>query len=268
MRIGILGGASFWKFWNKPFQEIRQETPYGNMADLICAGKYNQHDVFTLQRHGKNYEFTLQDIPWQANAYGMFLQKIDFLIHVTACGALSKEYKPGDLVLFDQLIDFTKQRPVSLGLTTLKKVSYLDFSRPISKGLIQVAHDALSKNNIQHYVGGTMLTEEGPRYSTTAESKMYKMLGADFLNHTSCPEVYFFRELTIPVLAITMVTNCIELDGFFIKAEEISTSIVNYKDVMPNAIAAILNYLPDRVDIEEIDSRPYNVMKFDLRVSG
>jgi len=264
MRIGIMGGACHWTHWGKPYQEIRQETPYGDMADVICAGKYNQHDVFTLQRHGGNYQLLLEEIPWKANAYGMYLQKLDFIIHLTACGSLRETDQTGDLVLFDQLIDFTKRRPTSLGFPALQKVTYLDFSKPISEDLINFSHQVFVQHNITHHVGGTMLSEEGPKYSSMAESKMFIRWGADFLNHTSCPEIYFCRELSIPVLAIAMVSNKIQTT-WAILSEEISSNIVKFKNLMPSALGLLLEYLPDQFEAKRLDVTPYNVGNFELR---
>ncbi len=266
MRVGIIGGGCFWKPWDKPFKEIKQCTPYGEMADVICVGRFNQHEVFTLQRHGGNYETLINEIPWCANVYGMFLQRLDFIIHVTASGALREGYKAGDLVLFDQLIDFTRHRPITLGKPAINKATYFDFSKPISETLIQFAHKALENNGIKHHIGGTMLCEDGPKFSSMAESKMYQMLGADFVNQTSCPEVYFCRELALPVLAITMTTNGIELNKPIL-GKDISDSIVAHKDKMPEAIKVILENLPNELKFEFVDNPPYDVGKFDLRTT-
>jgi len=267
MRIGIIGGACHWKHWNKSFQEISQKTPYGPMADTICAGLYNKHQIFTLQRHGGSYQLTFEEIPWQANVYGMYLQKLDFIIHLTACGSLRKEDNVGDLILFDQIIDFTKCRPVTLGPPALEKPTYYDFSKPISEDLINLAHKIFLSNNVVHRIGGTMLSEEGPKFSSIAESKMYKSWGADFINMTSCPEVSFCRELSIPVLAIAMITNKIQFDTP-ISSEEISSNLVKYKNTTPSALGILFEHLPEKFNFHKDIITPYHVSDFDLRGVG
>jgi 5'-methylthioadenosine phosphorylase len=264
MRIGIIGGANHWKQWQQSFVEINQETPYGAMADVICAGTVAGHDVFTLQRHGSTYQLPMQDIPWRANVYGMYLQKLDFIIHLTACGSLRKTDNAGDLLLFDQLIDFTKKRPNTLGPPVINKMTCLDFSKPFSEILIQYSAKVLSENNIAHHVGGTMITEEGPKFSSMAETRMYRLWGADFINQTSCPEVYFCRELGLPVLPMGMVTNSIQQD-YKISAEDIATNIALNKTVTPKALACLFQALPKVMVLEELDTASYNSEQFDLR---
>ena len=264
MRIGIIGGANHWKQWQLPFTEINQETPYGAMADVICAGRYNNHEIFTLQRHGGNYQLLHQDIPWCANVYGMYLQKLDFIIHLTACGSLRQADNVGDLLLFDQLIDFTKNRPNTLGAPAIDKMTCLDFSKPFSEILIRYSAKVLSENNISHHVGGTMITEEGPKFSSMAETKMYRLWGADFINQTSCPEVYFCRELGLPVLPMGMVTNSIQQD-YKISAEDIATNIALNKTVTPKALACLFQALPKTLLLEALDTASYKSEQFDLR---
>jgi 5'-methylthioadenosine phosphorylase len=265
MRIGIIGGGNHWKQWQQPFTEINQETPYGAMADVICAGHYNNHEIFTLQRHGGNYQLLHQDIPWKANVYGMFLQQLDFIVHLTACGSLRESDTVGDLILFDQIIDFTKHRPSSLGYPAIEQVSYLDFSKPISEELINFAHSVLISHNISHGVSGVMLTEEGPKFSSLAESIMFKHWGADFLNMTSSPEVYFCRELSIPVLAIAMVTNKIQLNDGSISSDEITSNISSFKTRIPTALSLLFEAMPEKFSLKKIQTMPYDSNNFDLR---
>lgn len=261
-----MGGGPFFKVWDIDYEEISQDTPYGAMSDVICKGVVGPHEVFTLQRHGATYQLEPPNIPWKANAYGMFMQELDFIIHVTACGSLRTDDTSGSIVLFDQIIDWTKQRPLTLGAPIFNRATYLDFSRPISRKLIRIAHDILAAAKISHIVLGTMLSEEGPRFSTVAESKMYRFLGADFVNQTSCPEVYFCRELKMPVLAMAMITNKIDFDGFIL-ADDISSSIVKYKEVTPRAIRTFIENL-DQIEIDDkMDTTPYDISKFDLRVA-
>jgi 5'-methylthioadenosine phosphorylase len=266
MRIGIIGGANHWKQWQEPFAEKHQETPYGAMADVICAGTVAGHDIFTLQRHGSSYQLAMQDIPWRANVYGMYLQNLDFIIHLTACGSLRETDKVGDLLLFDQLIDFTKSRPNTLGAPAITRMTCLDFSKPFSETLIQYTAKVLSENNIAHHIGGTMITEEGPKFSSMAETKMYRLWGANFINQTSCPEVYFCRELGLPVLPMGMVTNNIE-DDYKISTVDIATNIALNKAVTPQALIYLFHALPKVMALEALDTTPYNSELFDLRKS-
>lgn len=268
MKIGILGGGCFWKSWDLPFEQIKVKTPYGKPSDLICKGTIGRHEIFTLQRHGQSYQLPLQEIPWQANVHALYMQNVDFVIQASACGSYRNDTESGDFALLDQVIDFTSQRPLSLGRHALKGVTYPDFSRPITDELINFTHDVFTRNKIKHKVGGTIIVEEGPRYSTLAESKMFKNFGADFVNHVCMPELYLLRERSIPTLAVSMITNRIDLDdGGKILAKDITDSITKFKNNMPYALLTLIKNLPDSFSFESISTTPYDVSGFELRAS-
>ena len=54
-----------------------------------------------------------------------------------------------------------------------------------SQILIETAKDL----GIRHHPTGTNITIEGPRFSTKAESKLWRSWGADVINMTTVPEV-------------------------------------------------------------------------------
>ena len=266
MKIAILGGGNFWRKWSAKYTEHDVVTPYGNPADNICIGQVGNHTLLTLQRHGRTYEHALMDIPWQANAFALGSFNPDMAIQVSACGTYRDDIEPGTLVLFDQIIDWTKNRPTTLGLPVFNKPTFINYARPVSTELTALAHKIFTDTQITHHMNGTLITEEGPRYSSLAESKMFKLLGADFINHSSSPELYFFRELNIPTLAISMVTNKIDLElSGDIEANDISASICKFKDTMPHAIKALINSLPASIPTHIAKTEAYDVTQFDLR---
>ncbi len=266
MKVGIIGGGFYWKHWGIAHKEIRQNTPYGEMSDSICYGLVGNHEAYSLQRHGIAHHIAPHEIPWKANVYGMWLQRPDFIIHVTACGALNDAYLPGDIVLFDQILDFTKNRPVTLGAPALQGVTHLDFSHPLSENLLQYAHELFIKKEVPHWFRGTVVAEEGPRFSSIAELKMYQMLGADIINQTSCPEVYFCRELAIPVLALSLITNKIDLKRPIL-AHEISENIAKFKAIMPKAIHLLIEALDQSIELENLDTEAYDTSILDIRAN-
>src|SRR5579862_1612062 len=177
MKIGIIGGPYFWKLWGITPKDIRIITPYGEAADLVFQENVGKHDIVTLLRHGRKNNYNPTEIPYLANVYALGSLKPDFVIHITLCGGLMDYHKEGDIFLFDQLIDYTKSRPHSFGRTLLKKEHHINFGAPISYELFNLVHHLFLRHNISHHIG-TMLTEEGPRFSTAAETKMYKIWGA------------------------------------------------------------------------------------------
>ena len=93
---------------------------------------------------------------------------------------------------------------------------------------------------------------------------MYKLMGADIVNMTSCLEVYFFRELEIPVIAISLITNKIELDKPIL-AHEISGNIAKYKDAIPNAVKVLIDGLGDHIMLEDLNTEIYDTSILDIR---
>lgn len=266
MRIGILGGGYFWKLWGKEHQTIYPETPYGLPADEICFGALGKHQVYTLQRHGFRHELDPISVPWKANVFAMFMQDLDFIIHVSVCGALNDKFQPGDIVLFDQILDFTKNRPLTFGPPVIKKVTHVNVAEPISNTLRKEAQIILKKNDIACHETATIVTEEGPRFSTNAEAKMFSMLGGDLINHTSATEVMLCNEIGLPVLAFVLVSNKIEIDKTMsdVGYEDISDNISKYRTIIPNAIRIFIENL-ENIKIPKPIIKPFNVKNLDLR---
>ncbi len=267
MKIGIIGGPFFWKLWGIEADKIEVTTPYGEPADYLFKGNVGKHEVVSLLRHGNGNTFAPPEVPYLANVYAMGTFKPDFVIHSSACGALTERLSSGaggDIFLFDQLIDFTKFRPNTFGSPVFDTVHHLDFSSPVSPELIDYAHKVFLENKIGHHFKGTMLTEEGARFSTAAESKMYRIMGADAVNQTSCPEVYLLRELGIPVLAISLITNSIGSD-FVIDSDEITGSIKKFSQVIPSAVRLLIEKLPQDLELRKPKVGSYDITKFDHR---
>lgn len=267
MKIAIIGGPFYWKLWGIEPEKIQIETPYGKPADFLFKGAVGQHEAITLLRHGAQNEFSLSEMPYLANVFAIGTFKPDFVIHVTLCGAFKKTGKVGDLFLFDQLIDWTKSRPYTFGKPLFDKVHHFNFGSPISSELLTFAHQILTKKKIKHHFKGTMLTEEGPRFCTAAEAKMFRILGADALNMTSCPEIYLLRELGLPVLAISLITNIVKKDSC-IESEEITANVANFRMVIPSTIKLLIEHLPKNIELTNPKVSMYNIKKFDLHHFG
>jgi 5'-methylthioadenosine phosphorylase len=267
MRIGIIGGGHFWRHWELEFSSLNIETPYGRMSNSVYAGNVCKHEVFTLQRHGKNHELSPHNIPWCANVYGMHSLNLDFLIHVTACGGLTHDYKPGDIVLFDQIIDFTKARPTTLGYPVVEQVTHLSSAEPISIELLNIAHKIFLDCGIEHKQYAVMVTEEGPRFGTNAEINMFRLLGGQLINHTSATEVFLAQEVGLPVLSLGLVTNIVQARETYDDSKTYATipdSINKFKTFIPNAIFCFLQNL-GAPKLNKPKVRPIDISLLDIK---
>jgi 5'-methylthioadenosine phosphorylase len=203
--IGIIGGSGLDdpKILNDSRQKI-VKTKYGIPASKLTVGRIGNNKVAILARHGKDHSIPPSKVPFRANILALKKMGCEEILATTACGSLREKYKPGDLVFLDQFIDLTKLRPVSFFENKVVHTPMAEpFDKEIRKKLVKVA----KRLGFKYHSTGTMVTIEGPRFSTKAESKMFRKWGADLINMSTVPEVVLANELKIPYQSIAMVTD-------------------------------------------------------------
>lgn len=204
-KIGIIGGSGLDnpKIISNP-KEINLKTPYGKTSDKLTSGFIGKTEVVILARHSKNHSISPTKVPYQANIWALKEIGCTQILATTACGSLREEMKPGDLVFVDQFIDWTKLRKLTF---FEDKVVHTPMAEPFDINLRKKLIEAAKNFNFKYHETGTMITIEGPRFSTRAESKMFKLWGADLINMSIVPEVTLANELKIPYQSIAMVTD-------------------------------------------------------------
>lgn len=203
--IGIIGGSGL----DKPqilttSRSVEIDTPYGKPSSKIILGKINEKNIAILGRHGKNHSFPPSLIPYRANIWALKSLGCTHILATTACGSLTESMKPGDFVFLDQFIDFTKQRSCTF---FEDKVVHTPMAKPFDASIRRLLTQTAKKLNLPHHSQGTIVTIEGPRFSSKAESLMFKNWGADLINMSTVPEVTLANEVTIPYQSIAMVTD-------------------------------------------------------------
>lgn len=158
-------------------------------------------DITTLLQDGKTFRYVIDEMirPFQNKKIGC-----THILATTACGSLREKFKPGDIIFIDQFIDNTKHRTLTF---YEDKLVHTPMAEPFDENLRKKLINAAKKLKIKYHSGGTMITIEGPRFSTKAESKMFRSWGADLINMSSVPEVILAKELGIPYQAIAMSTD-------------------------------------------------------------
>lgn len=207
--IGIIGGSGL---ENPEILKDRQIINYtgrwGEPSSPLLKGKISDKDVIILSRHGFDHTIPPTQVNNRANIDAMAASGCTRFISTTACGSLREEIKRGDLVIPDQFIDFTRRRDLSFFDTfvpgDMKHTPMADpFDNEMRKKLIELADEA----GIKVHPAGTIITIEGPRFSTRAESKMFRTWGADLVNMSIAPEAALANELEIPYATIAMSTD-------------------------------------------------------------
>jgi 5'-methylthioadenosine phosphorylase len=78
---------------------------------------------------------------------------------------------------------------------------------PFDKDLRSLIISTAGSIDLKIHEKGTIITIEGPRFSTRAESNLFRMWGADIINMSIAPEVILANELKIPYATIAMSTD-------------------------------------------------------------
>ncbi len=205
--IGIIGGTGVYDpglFSDK--REIKVYTPYGDPSDLITIGEYAGRKVAFIPRHGKSHRIPPHRINARANIWAFKELGVRRIIAPSAVGSLSYDYKPGDIALPDQFIDFTKGRQYTF--YDGGQICHISMADPFCPQLRSVASKVIGKLNYPFQSKATYVCVEGPRFSTRAESKFFRdIMKADIIGMTLVPECTLAREAEICYLSISTVTD-------------------------------------------------------------
>ncbi|MCX6276874.1 MAG: S-methyl-5'-thioadenosine phosphorylase [Bacteroidetes bacterium] len=209
VKIALIGGSGLEKLnIFKDVNEVEIVTPYGLPSSTFFTGTLGSCEVYILSRHGRDHSIPPTQVNNRANIDAIRQLGCDYIFATTACGSLREEIGRGDVVIPDQFIDFTRHRistfydPFDGG-----KIAHTAMGDPFSEELRQILIDGCRETGIRFHPTGTVVTIEGPRFSTRAESKMFRLLGADIVNMSLAPEASLAREAGIPYSAIALSTD-------------------------------------------------------------
>ena len=209
VKIGIIGGSGLDNpDILKDVNEIEVSTQYGKPTSPLKVGKINDVEVVLLARHGREHTIPPTHVNYRANIQALKNQDCTHILATTACGSLREGIGRGDFIILDQFIDFTR----------LRKVSFFDefppgdakhtaMAYPYSQDLRRILIETAKELNLKCHEKGTVVTIEGPRFSTRAESEMFRIWGADVINMSIAPETILANEAGIPYAAVAMSTD-------------------------------------------------------------
>ncbi len=206
IKVGIIGGSGL----NDPDilknpSEVTVDTPYGAPSSTLTSGQISGVDVAILARHGKDHSIYPSKVNFRANIFALAAHGCTHILATTAVGSLRQEIEPGHLVFPDQFIDFTRKRQTTY--FDEGEVVHTPMADPFCPTLRQLLADSARELNIHHHVNKTVITIEGPRFSTRAESHMFRSWNADIINMSTVPEVSLAREKKVHYAATAMSTD-------------------------------------------------------------
>lgn len=210
-KIGIIGGSGL----DDPkilsnAKEIKVSTPYGAPSSPLTMGTIGGAEIVILARHGRQHTFPPTQVNYRANISALKEQGCAHILATSACGSLREDIRRGDFVVLDQFIDFTRRRPLSFFEEFdpgIRNAKHTPMAEPFSDFLRQKLIVAAEALNLRYHARGTVVTIEGPRFSTRAESNMFRVWGADVINMTLATEVALANELGVPYAAIAVSTD-------------------------------------------------------------
>ncbi len=225
-KIGIIGGSGLDDpKLMKEIQEIEHDTVYGKPSSILTSGQINGVDVVVIARHGKKHQFSPTQVNNRANIQALKDTGVTHIIATTACGSLKQEIGRGDFVLLDQFIDFTRFRKNTFFDSFENGPGHTAMAEPFDEKIRNLIYEKAQQLNLKTHNKGTVITIEGPRFSTKAESKMFQTWGAEVINMSTAPEAMLAVEAKIPYAAIAMSTDydCWKEDEAPVSWDEILT---------------------------------------------
>ena len=208
-RLGVIGGSGLYAMEGlEDIREITVETPFGAPSDSLRLGRLGGMEVVFLARHGRHHSFLPTEVPYRANIWAMRSLGVRWILSPSAVGSLQEQVKPLDMVVPDQFIDRTHQRPISFfGEGAVAHVALADpFCAGLSRLLADVADSLMPEGRSLHR-GGTYLCMEGPAFSTRAESNLYRSWGCTVIGMTNHAEARLARESEIAYATLAMATD-------------------------------------------------------------
>jgi 5'-methylthioadenosine phosphorylase len=209
VKIGIIGGSGL----DNPdilknAKDIAVITPNGKPSSALKVGKIGNVSVVLLARHGREHTIPPTHVNNRANILALKEAGCTHILATTACGSLREEIGRGDLVILDQFIDFTRHRHISFyEQFEPHKPIHTTMAEPFNEKLRKLLVESCKKLKLKHHTKGTVITIEGARFSTKAESHMFRQWGADVINMSTAPECSLANEAGIPYAAVAMSTD-------------------------------------------------------------
>lgn len=204
--LAIIGGSGLYQMKGlEHTEEIVIDTPFGRPSAPITIGTIEGLRVAFLARHGIGHHITPTEVPYRANIFALKSLGVERIVSISACGSLREDYAPGHIVIPDNIFDFTKDRTRSFFGEGL--VAHISVADPFCNDLSNQLEASLSGTNAITHRGGSLITIEGPRFSTKAESNTYRSWGMSIIGMTASPEAFLAREAEICYATMAHVTD-------------------------------------------------------------
>jgi len=205
------------------------------------VGSLDSVPCVLLNRHGSGHRIQPSDVNYRANVWALAQEGCTHLLVTTACGSLQEKYKPGDIVILDDFIDRTTKRPLTFYDNSSPDhvgVSHVPMNQPFCPRLSECVRCSIEGLGFPHHSSATIVTIEGPRFSTRAESRLWRQWGGDLVNMSTVPEVTLAKEAGLLYASMGLVTDydCWREDHAAVNVDDV---MVRMKELRDKAIQII-----------------------------
>lgn len=204
--FAVIGGSGLYEI--SGLSETREHdinTPFGSPSAPILTGTLHGQPVAFLSRHGRGHFLSPSEVNYRANIYALKHLGVKRVISVNACGSLREDFKPGEIVIPDQLFDHTKNRNYSFFEDGL--VAHIGTADPFCSDLSSHLIEAVESTGISVHPKGAFITIEGPRFSTRIESTTFRTWGMSIIGMTTAPEAFLAREAELCYASVAHITD-------------------------------------------------------------
>jgi 5'-methylthioadenosine phosphorylase len=243
--LAVIGGSGLYAIQGlKDVRENVIETPFGEPSAPVVTGLLEGKPVAFLARHGIGHTILPEEVNARANIWALKSLGAERVVSISAVGSLREDYAPGSIAVPDQLIDFTKDRERTFFGDGL--VAHIGSADPFCTELSTQVSTALATTGAQIHAGGALITVEGPRFSTRAESQVFRSWGASLIGMTASPEAFLAREAEMCYAVMAHVTD---YDVWHVSGEPVTVEMVlaildRNTQTAQAALRALLHDLP------------------------
>jgi 5'-methylthioadenosine phosphorylase len=243
--IGVIGGSGLYELKGLSVLEDRVlSTPFGEPSAPYRIGEISGIKVAFLPRHGTGHNFPPHRINYRANIWGFKEIGAERIISVNASGGINPSFRPGEIVLLDQVVDFTQGARQST-FYDKDEVVHIDFTEPYCPELREALSDAASSTRVEVKNTGTYICVNGPRLESRAEIEHFGRMGAEVIGMTGMPEASLARELEICFSAIAVVTNyAAGLSGKKLTTDEVVKKMEDANERLKRLLKEALALIP------------------------
>jgi 5'-methylthioadenosine phosphorylase len=222
LAFAIIGGSGIYSMPGlSDTHEQLVDTPFGKPSSPIITGVLAGRRIAFLARHGVGHFITPSEVNYRANIYALKMIGATRIISISACGSLREDYAPGDVVIPDQIYDNTRDRARTFFGGGL--VAHVGVAEPFCPSLSQQVFKAVKGAGATSHMGGALITIEGPRFSTKAESNVFRTWGMSIIGMTASPEAFLAREAEMCYCTMAHVTD---YDVWHVSSEPVTMDMV------------------------------------------